>query len=78
MQKANWTQSKYITTLKQLGIFAAAVILLLLIFDKIVMPLPHTGYRFLEEAFYCIKPKGKIYFYEIVERKSFKTSEWDL
>lgn len=37
-------------------------------FDKIAMPLPHTGYQFLEEAFYCIKPKGKIYFYEIVEK----------
>ncbi len=37
-------------------------------FDKIAMPLPHTGYQFLEEAFYCIKSKGKIYFYEIVEK----------
>jgi tRNA (guanine37-N1)-methyltransferase len=37
-------------------------------FDRIAMPLPHTGYQFLKEAFFCIKPKGTIYFYEIVEK----------
>jgi tRNA (guanine37-N1)-methyltransferase len=41
-------------------------------FDRIAMPLPHTGYQFLEEAFYCIKEKGIIYFYEIVEKGNFK------
>jgi tRNA (guanine37-N1)-methyltransferase len=45
------------------------------IFDRIAMPLPHTGYQFLEEAFYCIKPKGIIYFYEIVEKDNFKLPE---
>jgi len=41
------------------------------VFDRIAMPLPHTGYQFLKEAFYCIKPKGTIYFYEIVEKEDF-------
>jgi tRNA (guanine37-N1)-methyltransferase len=41
-------------------------------FDRIAMPLPHTGYQFLKEAFFCIKPKGTIYFYEIVEKENFK------
>ena len=42
-------------------------------FDRIAMPLPHTGYQFLKEAFYCIKPKGVIYFYEIVEKEDYAT-----
>lgn len=41
-------------------------------FDRIAMPLPHTGYQFLDEAFYCIKEKGIIHFYEIVEKEDFK------
>ena len=45
------------------------------VFDRIAMPLPHTGYQFLEEAFFCIKPKGMIYFYEIVEKEDFKLPE---
>jgi len=45
------------------------------VFDRIAMPLPHTGYLFLEEAFYCIKEKGTIYFYEIVEKGNFKLPE---
>jgi tRNA (guanine37-N1)-methyltransferase len=44
-------------------------------FDRIVMPLPHTGYQFLEEAFYCIKKKGKIHFYEIVEKANLVLPE---
>lgn len=44
-------------------------------FDRIAMPLPHTGYQFLGEAFSCIKPKGIIYFYEIVEKGNFKLPE---
>ena len=40
-------------------------------FDRIAMPLPHTGYQFLNEAFFCIKPKGTIHFYEIVEKEDF-------
>ena len=44
-------------------------------FDRIAMPLPHTGYQFLEEAFFCIKEKGKIYFYEIVEKGDFSLPE---
>ncbi len=40
-------------------------------FDRIAMPLPHTGYQFLEEAFFCIKTKGIIHFYEIVEKGNF-------
>ncbi len=45
------------------------------VFDRIAMPLPHTGYQFLKEAFFCIKPKGTIYFYEIVEKDDFKLPE---
>ncbi len=44
-------------------------------FDRIAMPLPHTGYQFLKEAFYCIKPKGIIHFYEIVEKENFALPE---
>lgn len=40
-------------------------------FHRIAMPLPHTGYQFLKEAFYCIKPKGIIHFYEIIEKGNF-------
>ena len=42
-------------------------------FDRIAMPLPHTGYSFLREAFYSIKKGGTIHFYEIVPK-----GEWDL
>jgi tRNA (guanine37-N1)-methyltransferase len=44
-------------------------------FDRIAMPLPHTGYQFLNEAFFCIKSKGTIYFYEIVEKEDYKLPE---
>lgn len=44
-------------------------------FDRIVMPLPHTGYQFLEEAFFCIKKSGVIHFYEIIEKENFKLVE---
>lgn len=33
--------------------------------DRIVMPLPHEGRKFLETAIKCIKPKGVIHFYYI-------------
>ncbi len=44
-------------------------------FDRIAMPLPHTGYQFLDEAFFCVKEKGIIYFYEIVEKGNFGLPE---
>lgn len=44
-------------------------------FDRIAMPLPHTGYQFLKEAFYCIKTNGMIHFYEIVVKDDFATPE---
>ncbi len=44
-------------------------------FDRIAMPLPHTGYQFLKEAFYCIKPQGIIHFYEIVVKDDLATPE---
>jgi tRNA (guanine37-N1)-methyltransferase len=44
-------------------------------FDRIAMPLPHTGYQFLKEAFFSIKKGGIIYFYEIVQKGDFKTPE---
>jgi tRNA (guanine37-N1)-methyltransferase len=44
-------------------------------FDRIAMPLPHTGYQFLKEAFYCIKPNGIIHFYEIVVKDDLATPE---
>lgn len=40
-------------------------------FNRITMPLPHTGYQFLEEAFFCIKKGGIIHFYEIIEKENF-------
>lgn len=42
-------------------------------FDRIAMPLPHTGYQFLKEALFCIKPKGIIHFYEIVQKGDYNT-----
>jgi len=42
-------------------------------FDRIAMPLPHTGYQFLKEAFFCIKPQGTIHFYEIVVKGDYDT-----
>ncbi|MFA5126025.1 MAG: hypothetical protein WC462_03410 [archaeon] len=44
-------------------------------FDRIAMPLPHTGYQFLKEAFYCVKKGGVIHFYEIVVKNDFITPE---
>jgi tRNA (guanine37-N1)-methyltransferase len=44
-------------------------------FDRIAMPLPHTGYQFLKEAFFCIKPYGVIHFYEIVVKEDYATPE---
>lgn len=44
-------------------------------FDRIAMPLPHTGYQFLKEALYCTKPNGMIHFYEIVVKDDFATPE---
>ena len=44
-------------------------------FDRIAMPLPHTGYQFLSEAFFSIKKGGIIYFYEIVHKDDFATPE---
>ncbi len=43
------------------------------LFDRIAMPLPHTGYQFLKEAFACIKPNGIIHFYEIVVKGDLAT-----
>jgi len=43
------------------------------VFDRIAMPLPHTGYQFLKEALYCAKPNGVIHFYEIVVKGDFDT-----
>jgi tRNA (guanine37-N1)-methyltransferase len=40
-------------------------------FDRIAMPLPHTGYQFLKEAFYSIKEGGIIHFYEIIHKGDF-------
>ncbi|MEK6958550.1 MAG: hypothetical protein AABW59_00740 [archaeon] len=42
-------------------------------FDRIAMPLPHTGYQFLKEALYCVKPGGMIHFYEVVVKKDYDT-----
>lgn len=44
-------------------------------FNRIAMPLPHTGYQFLDETFFCIKKNGIIHFYEIVEKGNFKLVE---
>jgi tRNA (guanine37-N1)-methyltransferase len=45
------------------------------LFDRIAMPLPHTGYEFLKEAYYCIKKGGIIHFYEIVVKEDYATPE---
>jgi len=42
-------------------------------FDRIAMPLPHTGYEFLKEAYYCVKSGGVIHFYEIVVKEDYAT-----
>lgn len=42
-------------------------------FDRIAMPLPHTGYQFLKEAYFCTKPNGIIHFYEIVVKGDYAT-----
>jgi tRNA (guanine37-N1)-methyltransferase len=42
-------------------------------FDRIAMPLPHTGYQFLKEAYACTKPSGIIHFYEIVVKGDMAT-----
>jgi len=44
-------------------------------FDRIAMPLPHTGYEFLKEAYYCVKRGGIIHFYEIVIKEDYATPE---
>lgn len=44
-------------------------------FDRIAMPLPHTGYQFLKEAFFSIKRNGIIHFYEIIHKGDFATPE---
>jgi tRNA (guanine37-N1)-methyltransferase len=42
-------------------------------FDRITMPLPHTGYQFLKEAISCVKKGGIIHFYEIVVKGDYET-----
>ncbi len=37
--------------------------------DRIVMPLPKEGYKYLPEAFYCLKKKGTIHFYSYEHEK---------
>jgi tRNA (guanine37-N1)-methyltransferase len=44
-------------------------------FDRIAMPLPHTGYQFLKEAFYCAKKNCVIHMYEIVVKGDYATPE---
>ena len=44
-------------------------------FDRIAMPLPHTGYQFLKEAFFSIRKGGTIHFYEIVVKGDMKTPQ---
>jgi tRNA (guanine37-N1)-methyltransferase len=44
-------------------------------FDRIAMPLPHTGYQFLKEAFYSIKKGGVVHFYEIIHKGDFGVVE---
>ena len=41
-------------------------------FDRIAMPLPHTGHQFLKEALFCAKSKGIIHFYEIIHKGDYK------
>lgn len=36
--------------------------------ERVVMPLPKEGYKYLPEAFKCLKPKGYIHFYYISEK----------
>ncbi|VVB75704.1 tRNA (guanine(37)-N1)-methyltransferase Trm5b [uncultured archaeon] len=44
-------------------------------FDRIAMPLPHTGYQFLKEAFYCAKPGAVIHMYEIIHKGDYSLPE---
>jgi len=43
--------------------------------DRVVMPLPKEGYKYLPEAFRCLKRRGTIHFYSYEhERELFKKS----
>lgn len=44
-------------------------------FDRIAMPLPHTGYQFLKEAFFCAKPNAVIHMYEIIHKGDYSLPE---
>jgi len=45
-------------------------------FDRIIMPHPTESEKFLKQAIYCLKDKGKIHFYKFVSKnKAFEETE---
>ena len=43
--------------------------------DRVVMPLPLQASEFLEEAIKCLREKGVIHFYILIDRKDFSAAE---
>ena len=44
-------------------------------FDRITMPLPHTGHEFLPVAFSALKPEGTIHYYSFVKEAEIAEEE---
>ena len=47
-------------------------------FDRVIMPLPKEGYRFLDTAVKCLKPKGILHFYFYDSEKNLFDKAVDL
>lgn len=43
--------------------------------NRVVMPLPLEAAEFLEDAIFCLKERGIIHFYTLVEKEDFSTAE---
>lgn len=43
--------------------------------DRVIMPLPLEAHNFLEEAIKCLKGKGTVNFYTLIERENFPNAE---
>ena len=46
--------------------------------DRVVMPLPKEGYRYLPEAFQCLKKKGIIHFYSYEHERDLFSKSLDI
>jgi len=43
--------------------------------DRVVMPLPLEAAKYLEDAIKCLKERGKIHFYTLIDRNNFSSAE---